>query len=505
MPDIILPAPGPHMLDKLASPARHKILCMGRRWRKTTLGVIAAVDGHGPRDESGPMYRGALQGANVWIIDQNHPSATTLWYAMRGMLKPIAAHVSEADRRVLLHNGGAVTVKSAANPDSLVGDFRGIDAIVMNEAAKFSPLAWQKALRPALADTKGWSIWPSTPEGTNYFFDLFNASANLPDWARWQEPSTANPFFDLAEIEAARKEGMPENLIRSEFYAEFIQSGAGRTYHEFTREDHVQPFDVDPALPLDLCVSFGIAPAAWLVTQGQAGRERAIAEIVPPSGEASTRAFAQAFRQQFPRWASGQGVRLFGEVGKGAAPSDFEAIRAEFPKIKPMYQFQPYDEKDRVNATNATLRNRYGDVGGFIAPACERLIRDLEGTRNADASYRVDHKVATLGHYAAAWGAKLLRLYPAIAETVRAVREERNEWGFPIATPEQKRCYSLYWAAVRRGEIVRPKACEKCGKAGKIEADHRDHSKPLEVTHLCRACHFAAGPATAGPVAAMRH
>ena len=77
-----------------------------------------------------------------------------------------------------------------------------------------------------------------------------------------------------------------------------------------------------------------------------------------------------------------------------------------------------------------------------------------------------------------AWGCKLLRLYPAIADMARARREERNEWGFPIATAKQRRCYSQYWAAVRRGEIVRPRACEKCGRSGAIEADHRDHAKP---------------------------
>ena len=249
----------------------------------------------------------------------------------------------------------------------------------------------------------------------------------------------------------------------------------------------------DPALPLDLCVSFGVAPAAWLITQGIEGREVALAEIVPPSGEASTRKCANEFRRLFPRHTVGVNLRLFGEVGKGAAFSDFEAIRAEFPRLKPMYRTTPYDEKDRVNAVNATLRNRFGDVSGFATPKCERLIRDLEGTRNTDASYRVDHKQATLGHYAAAWGCKLLRLYPAIADTARAQREVGPVSGsrFPESTPEARRAYAAIQRALANGTLRRPENCEACRKLCKPDAAHFNYAEPLRVRWLCRPCHAA--------------
>lgn len=33
--------------------------------------------------------------------------------------------------------------------------------------------------------------------------------------------------------------------------------------------------------------------------------------------------------------------------------------------------------------------------------------------------------------------------------------------------------------------------CEVCGTTKKVEAHHRDYSKPLEVNWLCRPCHKA--------------
>lgn len=44
--------------------------------------------------------------------------------------------------------------------------------------------------------------------------------------------------------------------------------------------------------------------------------------------------------------------------------------------------------------------------------------------------------------------------------------------------------------AVKRGVLVRPTACSKCGDGDrKVFAHHPDYSKPLEVVWLCQPCH----------------
>ena len=56
--------------------------------------------------------------------------------------------------------------------------------------------------------------------------------------------------------------------------------------------------------------------------------------------------------------------------------------------------------------------------------------------------------------------------------------------------PEKQSAREKLNYAVRAGKIKKPDCCSKCGVVPKkIEADHRDYSKPLEVTWLCTPCH----------------
>lgn len=57
---------------------------------------------------------------------------------------------------------------------------------------------------------------------------------------------------------------------------------------------------------------------------------------------------------------------------------------------------------------------------------------------------------------------------------------------FPLAY----KAHSAVNNAVRDGRLIKPEICSACNKEGRqIEGHHDDHSKPLEVTWLCSACH----------------
>ena len=43
--------------------------------------------------------------------------------------------------------------------------------------------------------------------------------------------------------------------------------------------------------------------------------------------------------------------------------------------------------------------------------------------------------------------------------------------------------------AVNRGEIKKPKRCQKCGRPGRINGHHRNYRKPFLVIWLCQQCH----------------
>ncbi len=76
-------------------------------------------------------------------------------------------------------------------------------------------------------------------------------------------------------------------------------------------------------------------------------------------------------------------------------------------------------------------------------------------------------------------------------------REKRHAAAYRERYPEKARAKQLLNLAVKRGDIVRPERCERCGESPPPRVDgvtgihghHHDYSKPFEVEWLCAMCH----------------
>lgn len=126
---------------------------------------------------------------------------------------------SEVERRIELPGGGSVTVKSADEPDSLRGE--GLDGAVLDEAAFMVQDVWQEVIRPALSDRQGWAAFKSTPNGFNWFEELFRTAAIEHGYACWQRPTSDNPLVPQAELDAAKRDLGPL-AFSQEFEANFV-------------------------------------------------------------------------------------------------------------------------------------------------------------------------------------------------------------------------------------------------------------------------------------------
>lgn len=190
---------------------RFGVLVAGRRWRKTSLGVLLCLDV-------------ASQGGRAWWLAPIYEQAMIGWRMMTPLARQIIAsgvalEIREGDHSINFPNGGVIRVRSTDNPDSLRGE--GLDLAVCDEAAMMKETVWTEALRPALSDRQGKALFISTPKGRNWFWRLYSDAETRDGWARWQFPSWTNPGLARPEIDQARQE-LPSRVFQQEYAAEFL-------------------------------------------------------------------------------------------------------------------------------------------------------------------------------------------------------------------------------------------------------------------------------------------
>lgn len=161
--------------------------------------------------------------------------------------------------------------RSATHPESLDGE--GLHGVVMVEAAKMKPSVWNKFIRPALADKRGWSLHTSTPEGKNHFYEHWQKGQdpNEPAWESWKLPSWVNTHIfpggrEDPEILELERDMSPERF-NQEIGADFTDY-VGRVFKAFDEEIHVRNLEFNPDLPIYGAVDYGWTnPFVWLMIQ----------------------------------------------------------------------------------------------------------------------------------------------------------------------------------------------------------------------------------------------
>lgn len=236
MPTLTLTLPRPHAAQRavLEEQARFNVVCCGRRFGKTTLGIDRllepALDGK-PAGWFAPTYRILIPA----------------WRELVTLLAPVTAKVNSSERRIELVTGGVIEMWSLTDEDSARG--RAYARIVIDEAAQVPGLesTWNKVLRPTLTDYQGDAWFLSTPRGLNFFHTLWQRGQDphQSEWMSWRMPTTANPHIAASEVETARKE-VPELVFLQEYRAEFIPDAAGvfrRVREAATAELQEQPIE----------------------------------------------------------------------------------------------------------------------------------------------------------------------------------------------------------------------------------------------------------------------
>ncbi len=292
----------------LESNKRFTVCSAGRRFGKSEIGghrlLTHAFEAYARRNEL--VDRGIRQ--EYWIVGPNYSDSEkefrVLWNELLKQEVPFDRpgtyndpiggnlHISLWGGRFQVHG------KSAAHPESLVGE--GLHGAIIAEAAKVKEKVWTKYVRPTLNDYKGWAMMTSTPEGKNWFYEMWKRGQDPsnPAWESWRMPAWVNPYVypqgatdegitslraalsggavlneELAEAHGVDPEvaqligDLTQETFNQEIAALFTEF-VGRVFKDFDEEVHVGDLRYNPEWETFAAVDYGFTnPNVWLVVQ----------------------------------------------------------------------------------------------------------------------------------------------------------------------------------------------------------------------------------------------
>lgn len=186
-----------------------------------------------------------------WLIAPTERMAKQNWNELKRYFpKDLIVDVSNSNLSMQTIYGGLIEVRSAFDPESLVGV--GIDVVVITEAARIADLdiVWanieQRLNSPGrgLGGKGGIGIINSSPKGRNYFYRMWtwgqkNHPDYDPDWESWTFTTWDNPamaergnevkvnrFGNLLTYKERLRKRLGDRRYRQDILAEFI---AGQT------------------------------------------------------------------------------------------------------------------------------------------------------------------------------------------------------------------------------------------------------------------------------------
>lgn len=438
---------------KKQNEGRFRVVCAGRRTGKSTLGghelTVEAIRAYYRSDIDPLDHR-----AEFWIVGPEYSDAEkefrVLWSDLQklGMDKyfdhPGTYYNPENGQMDLSMYGGKFQVhcKSAKYPNSLVGE--ALEGVILAEAAKLKPSIWHKYIRPMLADYRGWAMMTSTPEGRNWFYDLWRMGQDPenPDWWSVRMPSWSNDILfpegrNDPEI-ASMSAGMSQEKFNQEIGADFTEF-VGRVFKNFDEEIHINDYKINPAWPTYAAIDYGWTnPFVWLLIQVDPFDN---VYVVGEHYETNLTT-EENIREIQAKGLAPAGLKMI--YPDPASPSDTAVVRNMLRVRSASNTGGPL--KDRLELIRRWLNlvpdDRPGNVSGYIAPklsfdrSCVNCIREFSEYRypdnaseSRDASEnplkKDDHTPEALGRFFAGYygtGARSGALAPAGGRTHRSTR-----------------------------------------------------------------------------------
>ena len=169
----------------------------------------------------------------------------------------LVVHKRDDEMRVTLSNGSVYQVIGGDNVNRLVGS--NPVGIIMSEYSLHNPECWDY-IRPILNENGGWALFIYTPRGFNHGHTMMQNAVKSDRW--FTEILTVNDTFRPDGRPVVSKEliqddvdnGMPEELVRQEYYCDFTAPLVGAYYgqamDEALKDGRIGEVPWEPSLPV---------------------------------------------------------------------------------------------------------------------------------------------------------------------------------------------------------------------------------------------------------------
>lgn len=363
----------PQQFDVWEDTHRFKVVCAGRKWGKSVLGLASALH-----------VLGTKKNAIVAIISNTFQQAKDIYWRdvekIPTLIPPeVIQKKNDSELFIQLkHTNSYLYLRGSDRPDTLRG--LRFDFVVMDEFAKAKENVWDEIVYPNLLATHGRALFISTPYGYDKFFKLWEKGQGQdPEWKSWRFTSYDNPYIDKAVIEQARKD-TDEDSFGQEYLAEF-KKFSGLVYKDFDRTKHViEPVEIQSNWTFYRAIDFGfINPTCVLFLAATDKGELIVYDEVYQSG-LKTPDLAGLLSQK------STGRMITSTVADSAQASDIEELKRYGFGISPVSKTSGSREEDwttyRIRKVSEKLRN--GTLK--ITKNCTNLLFEFENYRYHEIS-----------------------------------------------------------------------------------------------------------------------
>jgi phage terminase large subunit len=197
---------------------------------------------------------------------------------------------NENEMRLHLKNGSIWQAIGGDDIDRHVGT--NPIGVVLSEFALMDPRVYDY-IRPILRQNRGWCLMITTIRGKNIAYKMLKKAEvlqrNDPNWLAIDHPVNFTNAFTEADIEAERREGMSEQLIKQEYYNDPSAPIVGAYYvnelMKVSNEGRILPIPYDPKLPVSTAWDLGYGDATVVLFYQTIGHEIRIIDCYANSGE----------------------------------------------------------------------------------------------------------------------------------------------------------------------------------------------------------------------------